>query len=173
VKVVDAIARILKIEGADFLSAYPTTPLIEAAAKAEIRPVLCRQERVGVVVVVVIGVVGVVVGRHGDDGDGCRSVRGEGAEGPVVEAHADVDECGGAGEALGFGGGGLEAVRGCAGGYEADDLGRIADELARDVGQGVDGGDDDRTPGSGRRVTAATEGDAEDGGEGEGGDAHE
>jgi acetolactate synthase-1/2/3 large subunit len=48
VKVVDAIARILKIEGAEFLSAYPTTPVIEAAAKAEIRPVLCRQERVGV-----------------------------------------------------------------------------------------------------------------------------
>jgi acetolactate synthase-1/2/3 large subunit len=48
VKVIDAIARILKTEGAEFLSAYPTTPLIEAAAKAEIRPVLCRQERVGV-----------------------------------------------------------------------------------------------------------------------------
>ena len=47
-KVVDAIARILKIEGAEFLSAYPTTPVIEAAARAEIRPVLCRQERVGV-----------------------------------------------------------------------------------------------------------------------------
>jgi len=48
VKAIDAIARILKIEGAEFLSAYPTTPLIEAVAKAEIRPVLCRQERVGV-----------------------------------------------------------------------------------------------------------------------------
>jgi acetolactate synthase-1/2/3 large subunit len=48
VKVIDAIARVLKIEGAEFLSAYPTTPLIEAAAKVEIRPVLCRQERVGV-----------------------------------------------------------------------------------------------------------------------------
>lgn len=47
-KVIDAIARVLKIEGAEFLSAYPTTPLIEAAARAEIRPVLCRQERVGV-----------------------------------------------------------------------------------------------------------------------------
>ncbi len=34
-KVIDAIARILKIEGAEFLSAYPTTPLIEATAKAE------------------------------------------------------------------------------------------------------------------------------------------
>jgi len=48
VNVVVAIARILKIEGAEFLSAYPTTPLIDAAARAEIRPVLCRQERVGV-----------------------------------------------------------------------------------------------------------------------------
>jgi acetolactate synthase I/II/III large subunit len=48
VKVIDAIARILRREGAEFLSAYPTTPLIEAAAKADIRPVLCRQERVGV-----------------------------------------------------------------------------------------------------------------------------
>ena len=47
-KLVDAIARILKIEGTEFLSAYPTTPVIEAAAKADIRPVLCRQERVGV-----------------------------------------------------------------------------------------------------------------------------
>jgi acetolactate synthase-1/2/3 large subunit len=48
VKVVDAIARVLKLEGAEFLSAYPTTPVIEAAARADIRPVLCRQERVGV-----------------------------------------------------------------------------------------------------------------------------
>ena len=48
-KVIDVIARILKIEGAEVpLSAYPTTPLIEAAAKVDIRPVLCRQERVGV-----------------------------------------------------------------------------------------------------------------------------
>src|SRR5205807_236360 len=48
VNVVDAIARILKIEGTEFLSAYPTTSVIEAAAKADIRPVICRQERVGV-----------------------------------------------------------------------------------------------------------------------------
>jgi acetolactate synthase I/II/III large subunit len=48
VRVVDAIARILKTEGAEFLSAYPTTPLIEAVAAVDIRPVLCRQERVGV-----------------------------------------------------------------------------------------------------------------------------
>jgi acetolactate synthase-1/2/3 large subunit len=48
VKGVDAIARILKVEGAEFLSVYPTTSLIEAAAAVDIRPVLCRHERVGV-----------------------------------------------------------------------------------------------------------------------------
>jgi acetolactate synthase-1/2/3 large subunit len=47
-KVMDAIANILKQEGVEFLSAYPTTPIIEAAAAVGIRPVLCRQERVGV-----------------------------------------------------------------------------------------------------------------------------
>src|SRR5213594_3462070 len=47
-KVVDAITEILKREGVEFLSAYPTTPLIEAVAAAGIRPVVCRQERVGV-----------------------------------------------------------------------------------------------------------------------------
>src|SRR5437762_8131843 len=47
-KVVDAISEILKREGVEFLSTYPTTPLIDAAAAVGIRPVLCRQERVGV-----------------------------------------------------------------------------------------------------------------------------
>ena len=47
-KIVDAVAEILKREGVEFLSAYPTTPVIDAAAAAGIRPVLCRQERVGV-----------------------------------------------------------------------------------------------------------------------------
>ena len=47
-KVVDAIAQIMKREGVEFLSTYPTTPVIDAAAAAGIRPVLCRQERVGV-----------------------------------------------------------------------------------------------------------------------------
>jgi acetolactate synthase I/II/III large subunit len=47
-KVVDAIAEIMKREGVKFLSTYPTTPIIDAAATAGIRPVLCRQERVGV-----------------------------------------------------------------------------------------------------------------------------
>jgi acetolactate synthase I/II/III large subunit len=47
-KVVDGIAEILKREGVEFLSCYPTNVLIEAAAKAGIRPIVCRQERVGV-----------------------------------------------------------------------------------------------------------------------------
>ncbi|MGH7929514.1 MAG: thiamine pyrophosphate-binding protein, partial [Candidatus Binatia bacterium] len=47
-KVVDAISEILKREGIEFLSCYPTNVLIEAAARAGIRPLVCRQERVGV-----------------------------------------------------------------------------------------------------------------------------
>ncbi|MBI4610610.1 MAG: hypothetical protein HY726_16565 [Candidatus Rokubacteria bacterium] len=47
-KVVEAIAEILKREGVEVLSAYPTTPIIDAAAAAGIRPLICRQERVGV-----------------------------------------------------------------------------------------------------------------------------
>ena len=47
-KVIDAIAEVLKREGVTFLSCYPSTPMIDAAAKAELRPVVCRQERVGV-----------------------------------------------------------------------------------------------------------------------------
>ena len=45
---VDVIAHILKREGVEYLSAFPTTPIIESAADAGIRPVICRQERVGV-----------------------------------------------------------------------------------------------------------------------------
>ena len=47
-KVVDAIAEILKREGVEYLPCYPATPMIEAAAAANIRPIVCRQERVGV-----------------------------------------------------------------------------------------------------------------------------
>jgi len=47
-RVVNAIAEILKREGVEFLTCYPTTPLIEAAAVAGIRPIVCRQERTGV-----------------------------------------------------------------------------------------------------------------------------
>jgi acetolactate synthase I/II/III large subunit len=44
----DVIAEILKREGTEFLSCYPRNPLIEAGAALDIRPILCRQERVGV-----------------------------------------------------------------------------------------------------------------------------
>lgn len=47
-RTIDVIAQILKQEGVDFLSAFPTTPVIEAAAEVGIRPVICRQERAGV-----------------------------------------------------------------------------------------------------------------------------
>jgi acetolactate synthase I/II/III large subunit len=47
-QVADVIIEILKREGHSKLFCYPTTPIIEAAAKAGMRPYLCRQERVGV-----------------------------------------------------------------------------------------------------------------------------
>ena len=46
--VMKVIAEILKREGISTLFGYPTTPIIEAAAAIGIRPVICRQERVGV-----------------------------------------------------------------------------------------------------------------------------
>jgi len=48
VKVFDAIVEILKREGAEFLSCFPTNPIIDAAAAADLRPIVCRQERIGV-----------------------------------------------------------------------------------------------------------------------------
>jgi thiamine pyrophosphate-dependent acetolactate synthase large subunit-like protein len=44
----DAIAEILKREGISTLFCFPTTPLIENAVAAGIRPIICRQERAGV-----------------------------------------------------------------------------------------------------------------------------
>ena len=45
---IDTITEILKREGVEFLSCYPTTPILESAAQGGIRPVICRQERVGI-----------------------------------------------------------------------------------------------------------------------------
>ena len=45
--VADVVAHILKAEGVEYLFAYPVNPLIEAAAKVDIRPILVRQERIG------------------------------------------------------------------------------------------------------------------------------
>ena len=47
-KVADAIAEILKREGIDILCAYPVNHVIEHAAMADIRPIIVRQERIGV-----------------------------------------------------------------------------------------------------------------------------
>ena len=43
----DAVAEILKREGVTFLIAYPVNPIIEAAARADIRTIIVRQERTG------------------------------------------------------------------------------------------------------------------------------
>lgn len=42
-----AIAEILKREGVEFLIGYPVNPIIEAAAQADIRTIIVRQERPG------------------------------------------------------------------------------------------------------------------------------
>lgn len=46
-KVAAAVAEILKREGIDFLIGYPVNPIIEAAAEADIRTIMVRQERTG------------------------------------------------------------------------------------------------------------------------------
>ena len=43
----DAVAEILKREGIEFLIGYPVNPIIEAAARADIRTIIVRQERTG------------------------------------------------------------------------------------------------------------------------------
>jgi thiamine pyrophosphate-dependent acetolactate synthase large subunit-like protein len=45
--VATAIAQILKREGVEFLIGYPVNPIIEAAAVADIRTIIVRQERIG------------------------------------------------------------------------------------------------------------------------------
>src|ERR671929_661399 len=42
-----AVAQILKSEGVDCLIGYPVHPVIEAAAEADIRTIIVRQERIG------------------------------------------------------------------------------------------------------------------------------
>ena len=46
-KAVAAVAEILKREGVEFLIGYPVNPIIEAAAQADIRTIIVRQERTG------------------------------------------------------------------------------------------------------------------------------
>ncbi len=46
----DVIAEILKREGIEFLACFPAQNLIDACAKVGIRPILCRQERMGLAI---------------------------------------------------------------------------------------------------------------------------
>lgn len=46
-KVGEAVAEIMKREGIEILCGYPVNHLLEFAAKADIRPVIVRQERIG------------------------------------------------------------------------------------------------------------------------------
>jgi acetolactate synthase I/II/III large subunit len=46
--VAQAVAEVIKREGVDYLLAYPLNPLTESAAAAGIRPIIVRQERVGI-----------------------------------------------------------------------------------------------------------------------------
>ncbi|MGI9491228.1 MAG: thiamine pyrophosphate-requiring protein [Geminicoccaceae bacterium] len=43
----EAIVEILKREGVEIIFGYPVNHLLEEAAKARIRPIICRQERIG------------------------------------------------------------------------------------------------------------------------------
>ena len=45
-----AVVEILKKEGTEFLSCFPANRLIEAAAEGDLRPLICRQERVGIAI---------------------------------------------------------------------------------------------------------------------------
>jgi acetolactate synthase I/II/III large subunit len=47
VKAASVVAEILKREGVEFLIGYPVNPIIEAAAQADIRTIIVRQERTG------------------------------------------------------------------------------------------------------------------------------
>jgi acetolactate synthase-1/2/3 large subunit len=47
-RTIDVVADILKREGTEYLFCFPTTSVIEACAQAGLRPIVCRQERVGV-----------------------------------------------------------------------------------------------------------------------------
>ena len=44
----EAIASVLKMEGVEWIACFPSNPLIEAVAEADIRPITFRQERGGI-----------------------------------------------------------------------------------------------------------------------------
>jgi acetolactate synthase-1/2/3 large subunit len=70
-KVINAIAQVLKKEGVEWLIGYPVNPIIEGAAEADIRTIMVRQERIGLHMCDAIGKlssgeqIGVFVMQHG------------------------------------------------------------------------------------------------------------
>jgi acetolactate synthase-1/2/3 large subunit len=86
-KTATAVAEILKREGVDFLIGYPVNPIIEAAAEADIRTIIVRQERTGLHMADAVGrvtsgrSVGVFTMQHGPGA--------ENAFGGVAQAYAD------------------------------------------------------------------------------------
>jgi acetolactate synthase-1/2/3 large subunit len=47
-RTIDVVADILRTEGTEYLFCFPTTSVIEVCAQAGLKPIVCRQERVGV-----------------------------------------------------------------------------------------------------------------------------
>lgn len=86
-KTAAAIAEILKREGVEFLIGYPVNPIIEAAAEADIRTIIVRQERTGLHMADAVGRIssgqriGVFTMQHGPGA--------ENAFGGVAQAYAD------------------------------------------------------------------------------------
>ncbi|MDX1385664.1 MAG: thiamine pyrophosphate-binding protein, partial [Thermoanaerobaculia bacterium] len=82
-----AIIEILKREGVDVIIGYPVNPLLEQAARADIRPVIVRQERTGLHMADAISrlssgkKIGVFAMQHGPGS--------ENAFGGVAQAYAD------------------------------------------------------------------------------------
>ena len=74
-----AIAEIMKREGIEVLCGYPVNHLIEFAASADIRPVMVRQERIGVHMADAISrlssgrSIGAFCMQHGPGADSCCS----------------------------------------------------------------------------------------------------
>jgi len=46
----ELLAEILKKENIKYLSCFPSTALIESCAEINIKPIICRQERIGVAI---------------------------------------------------------------------------------------------------------------------------
>jgi acetolactate synthase-1/2/3 large subunit len=82
-----AVAEILKREGVEFLIGYPVNPVIEAAAEADIRTIIVRQERTGLHMADAVsrltsgGRIGVFTMQHGPGS--------ENAFGGVAQAYGD------------------------------------------------------------------------------------